>query len=104
MENLRSSLDENSITMIEEMLEPAFMSSEESDVEEDEEGGNKIIGYVVRPLKWERTKLTGLKEQLDNAYEEGLSPHAKGLKKPRREGNFSRRSRPVGPSWAVRMQ
>ena len=76
------------------------MSSEESEV--DEEDPKKTTGYITHPLKWERSKLTSIKEKLDKAYDEGLSPHAKALKKPRREGDFSLRSRPSGPSWAVR--
>ena len=88
--------------MVEEILDGQFMSSEESDVEEDENGERKVVAYIIRPLKWERTKLQALKEKLDTAYEKGLSPHAVGLKKPRKDGDWSSRGKPSGPAWAVR--
>ena len=83
-----------------EILEPIYMSSEESEVEEVD--GKEVVSYRVRALPWERTKLRNLKVKLDSAYTKSLSPYCKGMRKERKPGNDSLREPPSGPSWAVR--
>ncbi|XP_067027698.1 uncharacterized protein [Acropora muricata] len=84
-----------------------YMSSEESDYEDEEdpitgETMKRLVGYATRKLPWERTRLTNLKCKLDKVHVQSLTPHARQLFKPRHVGGVSSRPRPGGPSWAVR--
>ena len=83
-----------------------YMSSEESDYEEQEdpitgETVKRLVGYATRKLPWERTRLTNLKCKLDKVHAQNLTPPARQLLKPRHVGRVSSRFSPEGPSWAV---
>ena len=52
-ENLKDTLTDDSKQAIEEILEATYMSSEESEVDDD--APNKAKGYITRPLRWERS-------------------------------------------------
>ena len=103
-ERLKGQLDEASLKSMEEILEVEYMSSEESDMEEDGENGGVIRkrGFKVKRLQWERKKLRNMKKQLDDEYLAGLSVHARAMMQPRSPGPVSDRAAPDGPSWAVR--
>ena len=90
-----------------EILHIDYMSSEESDYEEQEyfitgEKEKKLARYVTKKLSWERTSLTNAKARLDRTYKNNLTPHAKAMAKPRNVGGMSERPAPAGPLWAVR--
>ena len=95
-------MKEESKKQVLEILDPIYMSSEESEVEEDD--GQEVVFFRVRALPWERTKLKNLKAKLDNAYPKALPPFSKGMRKERKSGDESLREPPSGPSWAVRQQ
>jgi len=91
----------------EEVLYIDYMSSEESEFEDEQdpingETSTKLVGFVTRKLPWERTNLTNAKMRLDRAHQKNLTPHARQMAKPRRAGEDSDRPRPDGPGWAVR--
>ena len=90
-----------------EVLYLHYMSSEESDYEEEEdfitgEKDLKLSRYLTKQLPWERTALRNIKSKLDRAYRSSLTPHARAMAKPREVGGVSTRPTPDGPSWAVR--
>ena len=90
-----------------EILYIDYMSSEESDYEEQEdfitgEKEKKLARYVTKKLSWERTSLTNAKARLDRTYKNNLTPHARAMAKPRSVGGMSERPAPAGPLWAVR--
>ena len=90
-----------------EILYIDYMSSEESDYEEQEdfitgEKEKKLARYVTKKLLWERTSVTNAKVRLDRTYKNNLTPHAKAMAKPRSVGGMSERPAPAGPLWAVR--
>ena len=62
-----------------EILYIDYMSSEESDYEEQEdfitgEKEKKLARYVTKKLSWERTSLTNAKARLDRTYKNNLTP------------------------------
>ena len=74
-----------------EIMYTDYMSSEESEYEDQEDTitgkkERKLVGYVKRKFSWERTSLTSFKAKLDKAHRNNLSPHARGMAKPRRTG------------------
>ena len=74
-----------------------YMSSEESDYEDEEdpitgETVKRLVGYATRKLPWERTRQKNLKCKLDKVHVQNC----------RHVGGVSSRPRPGGPSWAVR--
>ena len=84
-----------------------YQSSEESEYEDVEdvitgEKERKLVAYRRKKFTWERTSLTKLKNRLDKAHRNNLTPHAKAMAKPRRDGGVSDRPAPDGPAWAVR--
>ena len=90
-----------------EILYIDYMSSEESDYEEQEdfitgEKEKKLARYVTKKLSWERMSLTDAKARLDRTYKNNLTLHAKAMAKPRSVGGMSERPAPAGPLWAVR--
>ena len=90
-----------------EILYIDYMSSKESDYEEQEdfitgEKEKKLARYVTKKLSWERTSLTNAKARLDRTYKNNLTPHARAMAKPRSVGGMSERPAPAGPLWAVR--
>ena len=90
-----------------EILYIDYMSSEESDYEEQEdfitgEKEKKLARYVTKKLSWERTSLTNAKARLDRTYKNNLTPHARAMAKPRSVGGMLERPAPAGPLWAVR--
>lgn len=61
-----------------------YMSSEESEYEDEEdvitgEKERKLVAYRRKKFPWERTNLTKLKEKLDKAHRNNLTPHAKAM-------------------------
>lgn len=97
-------MNEVSRGRVEEILEPMFMSSEESDIEEGEHGQTRTVGFIIKPLPWERTMLKSLKKKLDAAYDQNLTDQQRSMRKPRIIGQNSTRDAPKGPSWAVRLE
>ena len=92
----------------EEILFIDYMSSEESDYEEQEDPitGEKhraLVGYLTKKLPWERTMLVNVKTKLDRAHRNTLTPHARQMAKARHVGGVSERPAPEGPSCAVRL-
>jgi hypothetical protein len=91
--------------VIEEVLTPEYMSSEESDWTDDE-AGPVVKGYLTKKLPWERTKLTGIKAALDSTYFKALPQRARStLLRRYPDSKGSCRVRPVGceaHAWAVR--
>ena len=77
-----------------EILYIDYMSSKESDYEEQEdfitgEKEKKLARYVTKKLSWERTSLTNAKARLDRTYKNNLTPHARAMAKPRSVGGMS---------------
>ena len=99
-------MDKESMDKISKILTKEFMSSEESDYEEkmDENGQTKRkkIGFIVKELPWQRTKLRKLKSKLDDIHLKSLSPQAQAMTLKRVCGEPSNRAPPTGPAWAVR--
>ena len=90
-----------------EILYIDYMSSDESDYEEQEdfitgEKEKKLARYVTKKLSWERTSLTNAKARLDRTYKNNLTPHARAMAKPRGVGGMSERPATAGALWAVR--
>ena len=90
-----------------EILYMDYMSSEESEYEDQEdfitgEKYKKLTGYVTKRLPWERSSLTSAKAKLDRTHRNNLTPHARAMAKPRNVGEVSERPAPAGPIWAVR--
>lgn len=78
------------------------MSSEESCMESDGEGGFTVIKYKVKRLAWESERLKKRKQALDKVYKETLSKRAKDRVLPREISNeLSTRPMPDNlPEWA----
>lgn len=51
-----------------EILVPELMSSDESDMSEDEDGNVTVKGYMVKQLPWESSTLKKIKSYLDQKY------------------------------------
>ena len=105
---LKPSLSAKERMYCEEILFIDYMSSEESDYEEQEDPitGEKhraLVGYLTKKLPWERTMLVNVKTKLDRAHRNTLTPHARQMAKSRQVGGVSERPAPEGPSWAVRL-
>ena len=60
------------------VLTTEYMSSEYSDVDED----GKLIGYVRKPLSWERKKMKKSKKQLMKIYLKFLTARQKQMRLP----------------------
>lgn len=86
-----------------EILVEEAMSSEESSVEEDENGRRKVIGYKVKRLSWESSKLKSIKAFLDKAMSESQTQRARDRALPRTDhAEQSSRFPPKNfPSWAI---
>lgn len=83
----------------------AYTSSDESDFSEDENGQRKLSRYLVKRLPWERTSLTKVKRELDEAYSRNLDSRKIQLVTRRRHPMPSTRRRPTEPlEWAVRTE
>ena len=90
-----------------EILYVDYMSSEESEYEDQEdfvtgEKQKKLTQYVTKRLPWQRTALTNIKAKFDRIHRNNLTPHARAMAKPRNAGHVSERPAPAGPLWAVR--
>jgi len=53
------------------VLSLEYMSSDESDISEDE-AGQILRGYKIKLLSWERSRLAKVKKDLDDAYYKSL--------------------------------
>ena len=60
------------------------------------------MAYRRKKFPWEKPNLTNLKDKLDRAHRNNLTPHARAMAKPRRDGGMSDRPAPDDPAWAVR--
>ena len=65
-----------------EILYVDYMSSEESEYEDQEdfvtgEKQKKLTQYVTKRLPWQRTALTNIKAKLDRIHRNNLTPHAR---------------------------
>jgi len=84
-----------------EILQDATMSSEDSDMETDDQGRQRLTGYRVKKLPWESNKLKKIKKKLDRAYCSSLTRRARDRVLPRREAARSQRAAPDNlPDWA----
>ncbi|XP_031562827.1 uncharacterized protein LOC116298482 [Actinia tenebrosa] len=80
-------------------LHPDYISSEESEVEEEEPF--KTVAYIVKPLNWESQELKKAKKSLDKHHKDSLPDLVKRRVIPRRNGHPSRRQKPNDcPDWA----
>ena len=81
-----------------------YTTSDESDLSEDENGVQKLSGYLVKKIPWERSALMKVKRSLDAAALKRLTPRARANFLPRREHTRqSNRQRPIDSlDWAVR--
>ena len=61
-----------------------YTSSDESDLSEGENGVQKLSGYLVKKIPWERSALAKVKRSLDDAALERLTPRARANFLPRR--------------------
>jgi hypothetical protein len=66
-----------------EVLVEEAMSSEESCVEEDENGKPKIVGYKIKRLSWESRRFTSVKQFLDKAMAESQTQRVRDRALPR---------------------
>ncbi|XP_062605106.1 uncharacterized protein LOC134266916 [Saccostrea cucullata] len=74
-----------------EVMTPEYLSSEES---EEDEGGN-FLHFKVRRLPWQRETFQRLKDKLEEAHKESLTPqHKRQLKKRVIDEDFSSRTAP----------
>ena len=89
--------------MAAEILLEQAMSSEESCVEEDENGKTKVVGYKVKRLSWESGKLRRIKQGLDKASKEGQTKRARDRALPRVEHEEKSTRLPPEdfPEWAI---
>ena len=81
-----------------------YTSSDESDLSEGENGVQKLSGYLVKKIPWERSALAKVKRSLDDAALERLTPRARANFLPRRgHTHQSDRQWPLDSlDWAVR--
>ena len=56
---------------------PAYTSSDEADFSDDENGESRLCRYLVKMLPWERSTLTKVKREFDEAYIKSLNPRAR---------------------------
>ena len=96
---LQASLTPKEKQWYSEILYIDYMSSEESDYEEQEK---KLVRYVTNMLSWERTSLKNAEARLDRTYKNNLTPHARAMAKPRSVGGMLERPALAGPLCAVR--
>lgn len=85
---------------------PAYTSSDESDFSDDENGESRLCRYLIKKLPWERSTLTKVKRELDEAYIRSLNPRARvNLVTRRVHPRPSTRSPPTEAlEWAVRVE
>ena len=53
-----------------------YMSTEEPQCETENED-SAVVHYIVKPLRWESSRLTKRKEKLDDAYKERQSARSR---------------------------
>lgn len=56
---------------------PAYTSSDEANFSDDENGESRPCSYLIKKLPWERSTLTKVKRELDEAYIRSLKPGAR---------------------------
>ena len=80
-------------------------SSDESEYEESSDTEEpELVRYKIKPLPWQRSRLSSMKTELDNIYFKSLSRRTKAMLVPRKRGRvFSTRDMPDEIiSWAMR--
>ena len=81
-----------------DILRMEFMSSEDSEVEEET---MKVKKYNVRSFAWESRELRRLKRKLDQSHQESLPGLSKRVFIPREKGEPSNKPKPANcPDWA----
>ena len=80
-----------------EILVKSFMSSEESGIEETQDGGERSV-MVIKPLPWRHPKVNKFLGQLSTISDKEKSKRAKQQTLPRVQGESS--SRPKPPEFA----
>lgn len=81
-----------------DVLRMDFMSSEESEVEEET---LKVKRYNVRKFAWESRELRRLKRKLDQSHQDSLPGLSKRVFIPREKGELSSKPKPANcPDWA----
>ena len=75
---------------VQKVLLAEYMSSEESD-EEEEQDGHKRQVFRVKPLPWERKELREVKRSLDQVHLQSLSKRALYKRYKRDKKLFSKR-------------
>jgi hypothetical protein len=84
---------------VSEVLRPEYISSEESEIDEET---NKSSKYNVRSLSWESRALGRAKRKLDKLHTETLSDLVKKRINLRDVGLPSNRPKPLNcPDWAA---
>ncbi|KXJ26798.1 hypothetical protein AC249_AIPGENE26428 [Exaiptasia diaphana] len=76
-----------------EVLHEDYMSSEESEVETDENGRRVFVCFNVKKLRWESKRLAVRKEKLDNAYDD-INATRRTRRQPRNRSNRFISNRP----------
>jgi hypothetical protein len=96
--------NDEATTQATEILRPDMMSSEESEVEVDE-NGEETVYFKVTKLPWERKRLREMKKKLRKFYRESLSVRQKLMvvKRKRVDEESTRKVPGNAPEWAVRM-
>ena len=83
-----------------EVLKPEYMSSEESDA--DDETPHKVIKCNVRKLPWESRSLRKAKKKLDRLHHDSLCELVQRRVLSRETGEPSTRRKPINcPDWAA---
>ncbi|CAB4035297.1 Hypothetical predicted protein [Paramuricea clavata] len=86
------------VAKVADVLRMDFMSSEESEVEEET---LKVKRYNVRRFAWESRELRRLKKKLDQRHQDSLPGLSKRVFIPREQGELSNKPKPANcPDWA----
>lgn len=81
-----------------DILRMEYMSSEESEVEEET---LKVKRYNVRPFVWESRELRRVKRKLDESHQVSLPGLSKRVFIPREQGEPCNKPKPANcPDWA----
>ena len=81
-----------------DVLRMEYMSSEESEVDEDT---LRVKHYVVRGFSWESRELKRAKRKLDKSHQDSLPGLSKRVFLPREPGEPSEKPKPANcPDWA----
>ena len=88
-----------------EVLTEDYMSSEESECEENADGEVTVTAYVVKDITWESEKMKRRKGKLDKTFKKSQSPRSqkRTIRRIHKDGFLSTRNCPKdAPSWVVK--